>query len=461
MIKKTYFLFILGCQMNTSDAERLSAALRKLGYKQAFDEKKADLIIAVACSVRQMAVNKILGHGHLWQALKKKNPNLKIFVTGCVLPEDRPNFLKVFDRYFDIKKLDDLRTIMNDNRSRASTLSMSDFDGACGYLKTSPHYNSKSQAFVPIMTGCNNFCTYCAVPLTRGREVSRPAEDILREVRGLIKRGYKEITLLGQNVNNYGEAWTLLKKSKLKVTQNVTIVTKCVDSSDQGGWLGFARLLETIAKIPGDFWLRFLTSNPWNFNEEIINVMMKYLEKIAPYIHLPIQSGSNAVLKKMNRRHTIQDYKRKITLLRKQIPNIAISTDIIVGFCDETRQQFEETAKLMRWADFDMAFLAKYSPRRGTVAAKMWKDDVAPAEKTRRFNVLNKILAESALKNNKKYLDRKARVLVESYDKQTGRLSGRTDTFKLTHFVGPRKLVGQFVDVIIKRVTPWYLEGEL
>jgi len=477
MLKKVrrYYLFVIGCQMNVSDAERLAAKLKKLGYQAASQEKDADLIIAVACSVRQIAIDRVFGRAVQWRELKRKNPHLKILVTGCVLPDDRPKFDKLFDGYFDIKRLDTFvipaeaysvceanglnKAGIQQNSLKASfpgfptrlqarqvKSGMTGQSGTldCGYLKMSPHYNSKFQAFVPIMTGCNNFCTYCAVPLTRGREVSRPFNEIIKEVRALIKNDYKEITLLGQNVNNYGQPWTLPASRSRTST-----------------WLSFSQLLEEIAKLPGDFWLRFLTSNPWNFNEDIIKVMARYSNKIAPYVHLPIQSGNNAVLKRMNRRHTVEQYKTLIKKLRAAIPGLAISTDIIVGFSGETKKQFEETAKLMRWAKYDMAFLAKYSPRRGTLAAKKWKDNVSPSEKTRRFNILNKILAESALKNNKKYLDRKARVLVESYDKRTGRLSGRTDTFKLTHFAGPQKLVGQFVDVIIKEVGPWWLKGVL
>ena len=331
-----YYLKVFGCQMNISDSERIASFLEQQHYQNTDKMEGADLIVIVACSVRQSAINRIFG-------LNKKFKNLraKKILTGCVLKQDKIKFKNMFDEI----------------------LSINEFLGT-NYLELQPKHIDKirwlANAFVPIMTGCNNFCTYCAVPYTRGREISRPAKNIINEVKNLIKRGYNEITLLGQNVNSYNN---------------------------------FPKLLKTIAEIPGNFTIKFLTSHPKDMSDALINVIANS-PKISREIHLPVQSGDNEILRKMNRNYTREHYFELINKIRNKIPQSKITTDVIVGFPGETKKQFQNTVDLFRRVGFDLAYINKYSPRPGTAAAQ-FKDDVPWNEKVRRWEVLEKIANSS------------------------------------------------------------------
>jgi len=335
-----YFIKTFGCQMNESDSERIAAFLEKQGYKKSSALEAADLIVVNACSVRQTAIDRIFG-------LKKKfkKLNAKKILTGCLIKSDIPKFKEFFEEI----------------------LSINQFLGK-NYLELKPKHLFPNSAFVPIMTGCNNFCSYCVVPFTRGREISRSIKEVIDEVKNLIKKGYKEITLLGQNVNSYLPA-------------------------DGAGQYNFAKLLQKINDLPGNFQIKFLTSHPKDMSDELIDTIAK-CEKISKEIHLPIQSGDNEILRKMNRGYTVEQYKNLIEKIRTKIPRAEITTDVIVGFPEETKKQFENTVKVFKEIKFAKAYVNKYSTRTGTLASK-FKDNVPLAEKKTRWKILNDLVNES------------------------------------------------------------------
>ena len=321
-----YNITTYGCQSNEADAERIEARLRLLGHKKAASEKEAGLIVLNCCSVRQSAMDRI------WAKINKYKKK-KIILTGCILDADRK---KLKDKVSEIWHPDE-------------------------YFNETPIYSNKNTGLVPIMTGCDNFCTYCAVPFTRGRERSRPAKEIIKEVKKLVKTERKEIWLLGQNVNSY--------RSKK---------------------VNFPRLLKIINGIPGNFKIRFVSPHPKDFSNEMINAIAK-CDKAVKYINLPVQSGDNEVLREMNRNYTREHYIKLVEKIRKAIPEIKISTDVIVGFPGETRAQFNNTVNLFKQIGFDKAYISRYSPRTGTLAATTMKDNVSAKEKKRRWNVLNNL----------------------------------------------------------------------
>jgi len=465
-----YYLFVLGCQMNKSDSERIAAVLEEAGYKKTDQENQADLICVVSCSVRQSAIDRIYGFirkirnpkQEIRDRLQNRNTKLQtkrpiLILTGCLLEEDKKNLQELFDLIFDIRDLGELPNKL------ASLYIYRCVDKDRGVIDKRwrdcfdilPKYSSKFTAFIPIMTGCDNFCTYCAVPYTRGREVSRPEKEILAEVKNLIKKGYKEIILLGQNVNSYKNVKTQISNTKKKVAPRLRSETK----SD------FVRLLEKINAIPGRFWIRFVTSHPKDMGQDLIWAIAN-LEKITEYIHLPAQSGSNAILKKMNRHYTAKQYLDLLGRIHENVFKIkgerpAISTDIIVGFPGETKKQFRETKELMEKAQFDMAYIAQYSPRSGTLAARVYKDNVPKSEKRRREEELVGILKKTAFVHNKKYLGKSVEVLVEGFKK--GFFFGKTRTFKTVKFKAKNKksLVGSFVLIKITKAREFGLEGNL
>lgn len=453
---KKYHVIVIGCQMNHADAARLMSVMDGAGYAHVTDESRADVLFIVSCSVRQKAMDRIYGRLKVWQTWRKRK-GTKIILTGCVLPYDRDKLASRFDLIVPIKDLAALPQWLKTGRMKRWEVTNAD------YLAM-PHAPSNAfQAFVPIMTGCNNYCTFCAVPYTRGEEASRPMTDILNEVKDLIRRGYKEITLLGQNVNAYinPEKYhtAALKKTRARnfwefrpgqPIQWRTATTKVPKD--------FAELLKKINAIPGDFWIRFLTSNPQDVSDELIAILPK-LEKLTPYFHLPIQAGDDEILRRMNRRHTRDYYLDLIKKVRHVWPQAAITTDIIVGFPGESRKQFTQTAKVMRDVQYDMAYLAEYSPRPGTAAQRFFKDDVPKKEKSRRKEYLNDILTTTARRHNKKVVGKTVRVLVERYDAAKRLNVGKTDTFKTIHFTG-KNLTGQFAMVKVQKATAWGLAGK-
>ncbi len=326
-----FIIITFGCAMNKSDSERIASILEEKRYKKASKINEADLIVVNMCSVRQSAVDRVYGLIPKFKKIKAKT-----ILTGCILNKDRAKFVKGFDQ---ILKFNDL-------------------------LRYQPKRQDESTAYVPISNGCNNFCTYCVVPFTRGPLVCRNHEEILEEVKNATQRGFKEVWLLGQNVNDY---------------------TSPADST-----INFPKLLKLVNDVPGDFQIRFTSPNPKNFSDELIGVMAKS-KKVAKYLNLPVQSGDNEILKKMNRPYTVEQYKDLVKKIRQKIPEINLSTDVIVGFPGETKEQFENTTKLFKEIKFNIAYIAKYSPRPGTAAWKM-KDDVPLVEKKRREKCLENLL---------------------------------------------------------------------
>ncbi|MFH1367434.1 MAG: tRNA (N6-isopentenyl adenosine(37)-C2)-methylthiotransferase MiaB [Patescibacteria group bacterium] len=427
-----YYLFIIGCQMNYSDAERLESVLNEMGYKKTYAEKEADIILAVACSVRQKAVDRIYGLANHWLKEKKKRRLITV-LTGCVLPYDKNKMKKYFDLILDIKDLSKLPKFL----AKYSFNNFNIFNSSAEekYLRLTPKYTSNYTAYVPIMTGCDNFCRYCAVPFTRGREYSRPQKEIVEEVKKLINKNYKEIVLLGQNVNSYGH-----KKGRVYIDNKPFIL-----------------LLKAINAVPGKFWLRFISNHPKDMTGDLIKIIPK-LKKITPYIHLPLQAGDDIILKKMNRPYTTKQYLKIVGLIRKNVPGIAISTDIIVGFPGETKKQFKNTLKVAKEAGYDMAYLAQYSPRPGTAAAKL-KDDIQKEEKKKREFNLNEVIKKTAFINNKKLLYTFQEILVDG--QKNGYYYGRTKTNKVVKFESRKNIIGQFTKVKITKAEPWKLTAEI
>lgn len=419
-----YYLFILGCQMNHSDAQRLRTVLNSAGYSETTDEKSADLIIVVACSVRQSAIDRIHGKLVRWNRLKTKNYKLKTALTGCVLPADKKKFANRFDIVFNISQMKQLPSLISKNKK----LQTKNFESlkTTDYFKILPSKTSQFSANIPIMTGCDNFCSYCAVPFTRGREVSRPQKEIIAEAKNLISRGYKDITLLGQNVNSYK--------------------------------YDFVKLLQEIDKIKGDYWIRFISNHPKDFSLELIK-FFNTTEHFAPFIHLPVQSGSDKILKTMKRPYKIADYIKLAQKIKKEIPDVCLTTDVIVGFPGETKVDFAKSCALFHKIKYDMAFISQYSPRQGTIAARL-KDDVPKAEKKRREKEINDILTQTALENNQKLIGKKIKTLVEHNLSDKKYSLARTSTLKSVKANNPNLPIGEFVNVKITSATAWKLEGK-
>lgn len=419
-----YFIQIYGCQMNYSDAERVSGVLEGLGYEKTSEECGADLVVFVACAVRESAVNRLYGNGKKFKRYRLDNPNFKAILTGCVVKKDQEKLSKIFDVIIDIKKINELPAKLG--------LSETNTDRVFNYFQLNPEHENPFTAYVPVMTGCNNFCSYCIVPYTRGREYSRPTQEVLDEVRMLIKKGYKEIILLGQNVNSYRP-------------DNET---------------DFPALLAKINEIEGEFWVRFLTSHPKDMNNRLIE-SVKILPKCTNHIHLALQSGSSEILEKMNRKYTKEHFLELVENIRANIPDIMLTTDIIVGFPTETEEQFRETAELMKQAKFDIAYINQYSPRAGTVSFDML-DDVSAKEKKQREETLNDLLRETALENNERYIGRTVEVLIEKKDDKY--YFGKTRSFKdikIRKNETDKSSIGAFTEVKVTKVTPWALEGLL
>jgi tRNA-2-methylthio-N6-dimethylallyladenosine synthase len=331
--------------MNESDSERIASFLEKRGYKKAENMEMADLIVVVACSVRQTAIDRIFG-------LKQKLARLKAkkILTGCVLKSDKPKFEKFFDAVLNVKDFFIYHLFFDRTK-----------DGI-DYLELQAKHSNLKSAYLPIMTGCDNYCSYCVVPYTRGREIARSIDEIVKEFKELVKQGHKEIILLGQNVNSYK--------------------------------YGFAKLLKKLNGLSGNFRIKFLTSHPKDMSDELIDAIAE-CEKVEKEIHLPIQSGDDGILKKMNRRYTVRHYKDLVKRIRQKIPGVKISTDVIVGFPGETEKQFENTVKLFKKIKFNKAYINKYSSRVGTPASKL-QDDVSLREKKRRWSILNEIVKKKA-----------------------------------------------------------------
>ena len=434
---KTYNITTFGCQMNEHDSERISYILEDLGYSKTDVREDADFILFNTCLVRENAELKLYGQVSSLKKLKKENPEKIIAVSGCMMQTSQAREVIVkkhreVDLVFGTKNINSLADLIYrylETGERVIDISTDDVKD--DFEK----YNSTNdfQAYVNIMRGCDNFCSYCIVPESRGREESRRPYSIIEEVEYLANQGFKEFTLLGQNVNSYG------------------------NKADYG--FTFPELLDRVAKIPGVERLRFTSSHPKDLSDELIYVMRDN-DNICNYFHLPMQSGSNAVLKKMNRKYTIEKYKDRIEKLRKEMPGIAISTDIIVGFPTETEEDFMDTLNACKEIGFDSAYTFKYSPRPKTLAAKM--DSIDDAIVQDRFQRLLDELYPIFNQKNQAYIGRTVEVLLEGESKNNPDiLTGRTDTFKLVHVKAPKELIGQIIKVKIIDNTSFTISGEM
>lgn len=388
-----FFLFVLGCQMNISDAERLRFLLTNLGLKETASEKEADLILVVACSVRQKPIDRIWGKLKAWRLA---DSNQYLVLTGCVTKSDKKKFIEKFDFVFNVQKPQELVKFLRQKKlidlkssrfrstplEQYSSITLSKLNTKLvekSLFDLAPMRKDKNKAYIALGNGCNNFCTYCVVPYTRGREIYRPINEIINEVKIALKNGAKIISLIAQNVNSY-KSKVKSQKSKVKIeTQRLKLKE-----------INFIDLLIKINSLPGNFKIEFLTSHPKDMSDELIKTVAK-LSKVIKWIHLPVQAGSNEILEKMNRKYTREHYLKLVKKIRKAMPRVVLTTDIIVGFPGETKAQFEETVDLVQKAKFDQAFIAMYSPRPGTAAVNM-NNNVSQAEKKRRFSILDKLI---------------------------------------------------------------------
>ncbi|ACA44986.1 tRNA (N6-isopentenyl adenosine(37)-C2)-methylthiotransferase MiaB [Clostridium botulinum] len=433
-----FFIETWGCQMNEEDSEKLSGMLKKEGYIRTEERENADVIIFNTCCVRENAELKVYGNLGILKGLKSKNPNLIIAVTGCMMQQKgMAETIKKKFPFVDIiigtHNLHNFPNYLNEVKKKdTSVLKIQEKEDSI--IENMPIDRKNSmKAFVTIMYGCNNFCTYCIVPYVRGRERSRTPENIEDEIKKLISEGYKEITLLGQNVNSYG------KDLEPKVT--------------------FAELLERVNTIDGLERVRFMTSHPKDLTDDVIEAIAK-CDKLCEQIHLPVQSGSSEILKKMNRHYDREKYLDVVSKIKKLIPNVALSTDIIVGFPGETEKDFEETLSLVKEVEYDSAFTFLYSIRKGTPAAK-FEDQVPEDVKHKRFNRLVEVVNEISAKKNKAYEGKIEEVLVEGTSKNDeNKLMGRTRTGKLVNFIGDKDSIGKLVNVKIIKANSFSLTGE-
>lgn len=437
-----YHIITLGCQMNLSDSERVSSVLKKSGYEWTDHEEEAGLIGILACSVRQKAIDKVYSRIHKWQQWKSRK-NLITFISGCLLPNDHERLMKLFDITFQMKDLPKLPEMISQYGITTPVHLKSGIDphneNIEEFWNVKPSYKSEFEAFIPIQNGCDKFCTFCAVPYTRGREVSRPSADILSEVESLVENGYKSITLLGQNVNSYG-----LDKN--------------------GEEIGFAGLLKEIGELGNrldkEFWVYFTSPHPRDMKDEVIETIARY-RVLAKQIHLPMQSGDDKVLMRMNRKHNMEKYRHIVQSIRGLLPEATLFTDIIVGFTGETEAQFENTRKAMEEFKFNMSYTAIYSPRPGAVSHR-WEDDIPIEEKKRRLHVLTEELRKHNLGNNHQYYGKTLRVLVRGFDRKEGYLTALTEGRLIVRFSSADEgLIGQFADVRISSVSDFSMEGEL
>ena len=458
-MKKVY-IETLGCQMNKSDAERMYGMLEHLGYTQTENPKDADMLIINTCSIRQLSEDKAYSAIGVWGKWKKNKPDLKIVFAGCVAQQAGE---KLFRRapYVDLvigtQRLYELPNLVKRIEAGERVVSTEEKP----YEESDIQINrvKSVNAWVPIMEGCNNFCSYCIVPYTRGRERSRKPELILNEVKKALKEGFKEITLLGQNVDSYGK-WLTEKTEK-----NPWGYTK----DEEGKVINLAWLLRKVNALEGKFRIRFVTSYPTDITKELIDTVIE-LDKVCEYFHIPMQSGDDYVLKKMNRRYDYATYKKICENIRSRIPDVTITSDFIAGFPGETEEQFQNTLKAMTELELDYSNTAAYSPREKTVAAK-WVDLYIPEDvKTERLARLNEHNRECCLKSNQKYVGREMEVLIEKFEgagvngidgRGANIISGRTRNNKIVHIPYDKDITGEFVNVKITSVRTWYLRGEI
>lgn len=435
--KKSVYIETFGCQMNKSDSEHMLGLLDDIGYAQIDDIKQADLMILNTCAIRESAEDKVFSYLGAWKKIKDKRPGAMIAVGGCVAQDEGSNLLKrlpYVDVVFGTHNLHRLPDLVLKAKTSAESV--------CEVFQELPEdlpeipviRQSDISAWVSVIYGCDYNCTYCIVPFVRGREKSRSADVIVEEVQGLADGGYKEVTLLGQNVTAYGH--------------------------DLEPKLHLGSLIERIGKIDQIKRIRFLTGHPRDLKVEDIDAV-KHVESACEYFHLPIQSGDNRTLRRMARGYTVDFYKRVIEQIRERIPDAAITSDIIVGFPGETEQEFMNSINLIEELRFDAVNTAAYSPRPHTPASD-WEGQLPEAEKFERLRFMNSVVTDVAHKINKNYVGKRAEILVEGRsDRHPERLMGRTRTNKIVNFDGDASMIGELIDVEIVTANPWAMRGKL
>ena len=434
---KKYFIKTYGCQMNVHDSEEIKKILENLGYTEIEDYEQADLIILNTCAIRENAHDKVFGFLGRCKHLKKTNKDLILGLCGCMAQEENVvkeirEKHKYIDIVFGTHNMNELPDMLMNFYGKQS-INVYSKEGDVIEFGNLYKRDSKITAWVNIMYGCDKFCTYCIVPYTRGKQRSRKSEDILKEVKELKEQGYKEITLLGQNVNAYGK--------------------------DLDGEIEFGELLEKVSDI-GIERIRFVTSHPWDFTDKMIDVIASR-ENIMPYIHLPLQSGSNKILKLMGRRYTKEEYLELFNKIRNKVKNASITTDIIVAFPGETEEDFNDTLDVVNTCKYDGAFTFIYSPRENTPAAKM-KTDLTEAEKEDRLHRLNELVNKYSKESNERMLNTIQKVLVIGVsEKDSNKVCGYTENMKLVNVAAPKDTIGQIINVKITDAKSFSLDGEI
>ena len=442
-----YYILTMGCQLNENDSEKLCGMVEKMGYQSTEEYKEADLVIFNTCCVRENAEDKLFGK--LGELKKVKETRGTIIAIGGCMMQEKHITDKIHESYSYTDIIFGTHTLQNFPEDLYKTLETKkkqqdilDIDGEV-YEGLPIKRTSNIKASVTIMYGCNNFCTYCIVPYVRGRERSRHPKDILEEVKELAEEGYKEITLLGQNVNSY------LRAEKWKE-----------EGKEYEGINSFATLLRAINKIEGIERIRFVSPHPKDFTDDVIEAIAD-CEKVCKLVHLPLQSGSTNVLKLMNRKYTKEQYLSLVEKMKEKIPNVVFTTDIIVGFPGETEEDFEDTLDVVRKVNYEQVYMFIYSRREGTVADKM-ENQIPEEIKHQRFDRLKELFDSRVSENNQKYIGTTQRILVDGYsknDKET--LTGRTDTNKVVNFKGNEEWIGKMIDIKITEEHKWYLAGEI
>jgi len=439
-MRKKVYIETYGCQMNQSDSEIVGAIVEENGLEVIEDINQADIIFVNTCSIRDNAEQRVKNRLGEFEAIKKRKPELRIGVLGCMAERMKEELFKENksvdiivgpDSYRDIPKLLNLA----ESGQKAANVILSEEET---YSEITPVRLSSNgvSAFISIMRGCENFCSYCVVPYTRGKERSRDYNSIIKEAEDLFSKGYKEITLLGQNVNSY--LW-----------------------ENENEKINFAKLIEMVAKVSPLLRIRFSTSHPKDISEELIDVIARN-NNICKSLHLPVQSGSSRMLKKMNRKYTREDYIGKIDMIKSKIPDISLSTDIIAGFCSETIEDHNDTLSIMEYANYDYAFMFNYSQRPNTLAEKKYEDDVPSEEKTKRLNEIIDLQRKLSLASNKRDIGKEFEILVEGVSKRSKeKLFGRTSQNKVVIFDNKGVSIGNYVNVKIEDCTSATLIGQL
>ena len=446
--KLKYTILTMGCQLNENDSEKLCGMLEEMGYEKTENGQEADIALFNTCCVRENAEDKLFGKLGELKRLKEEK-GIIIAIGGCMMQEKHiTDKIKQSYPFVDIifgthtlhKFPQDLYKVLTQKTKLEDIL---DIDGKV-YEGLPIKRDSNIKASVTIMNGCNNFCSYCIVPYVRGRERSREPRAIIEEVKGLAKQGYKEITLLGQNVNSY-----------LRVERE-----KQIPFEEYEGVHSFATLLEAINKIDGIERIRFVSPHPKDFTDDVIDAISK-CDKVCKLVHLPLQSGNTKVLKEMNRKYTKEQYLNLVDKMKAKIPNLTLSTDIIVGFPGETDEEFEDTLDVVRKVKFEQVYMFIYSRRVGTPGDRM-ENQIAEEVKHKRFDKLKELVESQIEENNQKYVGTTQKVLVEGESKNNQELlTGRTDSNKVVIFEGDKKLIGEMADLKIVSEHMWYLKGEV